>query len=106
MNYRSRGYRLNRTDRTILSMIVRCLFIGRGKHQHNIIHHYFHCFRLGLLHDLSPRNEEKQHGRQIDPFSFLSSPLLTIVEHLFRQTNDLVAKGFYKSLKGKSPFRF
>ena len=105
MNYRSRGYRLNRTDRTILSMIVRCLFIGRGKHQHNIVHHYFHCFRLGLLHDLSPRNEEKQHGHQIHPFSFLSSPLLTIVEHLFRQTNNLVAKGFYKSLKGKSPFR-
>ena len=23
-----------------------------------------------LLHDLSPRNEEKQYGRQIHPFSF------------------------------------
>ena len=59
-----------------------------------------------LLHVLSPRNEEKQYGRQIDPFSFLSSPLLTIVEHLLPQTNSLVAKGFYKSLKGKSPFPF
>ena len=59
-----------------------------------------------LLHDLSPRNEEKQYGRQIDPFNFLSSPLLTIVEHLFRQTNSLVAKGFHKSRKAKSPCRF
>ena len=68
-------------DRTILSLLVRCLFIGREKHQHNIVHHYFHCFCLGwqtiwLLglekppHDLSPRNEEKQYGRQIHPFSF------------------------------------
>ena len=40
--------------------------------------------------------KKKQYGRQIDPFSFLSSPLLTIVEHLFRQTNILVAKGLYK----------
>ena len=50
--------------------------------------------------------KKKQYGRQIGPFSFLSSPLLTIVEHLFRQANSLVAKGFYISLKGKSPFRF
>ena len=68
-------------DRTILSLLVRCLFIGREKHQHNIVHHYFHCFSLGWqtiwllgleepLHDLSPRNEEKQYGRQIHPFSF------------------------------------
>ena len=41
-----------------------------------------------LLHDLSPRNEEKQYGRQIHSFSFDSSPLLTDVEHLFRQTNS------------------
>ena len=34
-----------------------------------------------MLDDLSSRNEEKQYGRQIDPFSFLSSPLLTIGEH-------------------------
>ena len=38
MNYRSRGYQL--------SLLVMCLFIGRGKHQHNIVHYYFHCFRL------------------------------------------------------------
>ena len=68
-------------DRTILSLLVRCLFIGREKHQHNIVHHYFHCFSLGwqtiwLLalekppRDLSPRNKEKQYGRQIHPFSF------------------------------------
>ena len=31
-------------DRTILSLLVRCLFIGRVKH--NIVYHYFHCFRL------------------------------------------------------------
>ena len=41
-----------------------------------------------LLHDLYPQNEEKQYGRQIHPFSFESSPLLTNVEHLFRQTNS------------------
>jgi len=41
-----------------------------------------------LLHDLSPRNEEKQYGHRIHPFSFESSPLLTKVEHLFRQTNS------------------
>ena len=41
-----------------------------------------------LLHDFSPRNEEKQYGRQIHPFSFENSPLLiTNVEHLFQQTN-------------------
>ena len=34
MNYRSRGYRLNSM---ILSLLVRCLFIGRGKHSHKII---------------------------------------------------------------------
>ena len=34
-------------DCTILSLLVRCLFIGREKHQHNIVHHYFHCFSLG-----------------------------------------------------------
>ena len=34
-------------EHTILSLLVRCLFIGRGKHQRNIAHHYFHCFRLG-----------------------------------------------------------
>ena len=55
----------------------------------------------------SRRNEEKQYRRQIDPFTgLLSSPLLTIVEHLFRQTKSLAAKGFCKRLKGKSPFRF
>ena len=59
----------------------------------------FPFFRLGqqtiwllgleeLLHDLSPQNEEKQYGRQIHPFSFERSPLLTNVEHLFRQTNS------------------
>ena len=44
----------------------------------------------------TPRNEikkkKKQYGRQIDPFSFLSSPLLTIVEHLFRQANSFLHK--------------
>ena len=56
MTYRSRGY--------LLSLHVRCLFIGRGKHKHNTVHHYFHCFTNWLLwleellHDLSPRNEE------------------------------------------------
>ena len=34
-------------EHTILSMLVRCLFISRGKHQRNIARHYFHCFRLG-----------------------------------------------------------
>ena len=32
--------------------------------------------------------------------------LLTNVEHLFRQTNSQVEKGFPKSLKSRSPFRF
>ena len=44
-----------------------------------------------LVHDLSPHNEEKQYGRQIHvihPFSFETSPLLTNVEDLFRQTNS------------------
>ena len=59
-----------------------------------------------LLHNLSPRNEEKQYGCQIDQFSFLSSLLLTSVKHLFRQTNSLVAKGCYKGLKVKSRFDF
>ena len=40
----------------------------------------------------SPRNEENQYGRQIHPLSFQSSPLLTNVEHLSRQTNSLVEK--------------
>ena len=40
------------------------------------------------LPGMKTRNEEKQYGRQVNPFSFLSSPLLTNVEHLFRQTNS------------------
>ena len=40
------------------------------------------------LHDLSPRNEEKQYERQIQACGFKSSPLLTNVERLFRQTNS------------------
>ena len=37
---------------------------------------------------------------------YILSPLLTNVEHLFRQTNSYDEKGFYKSLKSRSPFRF
>ena len=48
--------------------------------------------------NLSPRNEGKQYGRQIRPFSFKRSPLLTNVEHLFRQTSSYVEKGFYRSI--------
>ena len=55
-----------------------------------------------LLRMKKKKQKKKQYGRQIDPFSFLSSPLSKIVEHLFRQTNILVVKGFYKSLKRKS----
>ena len=55
--------------------------------------------------NLSPRNEGKQYGRQIRPFSFKRSPLLTNVEHLFRQTNK-VGKGFHKRLKSRSDLLF
>ena len=41
-----------------------------------------------MLRDLSPRNEEKQYERQIQACGFKSSPLLTNVERLFRQTNS------------------
>ena len=34
--------------------------------------------------------EKKQYSRQMDPVGFQSSPLLTNVELLFRQTNSLV----------------
>ena len=36
-----------------------------------------------LLQDLSPRNEEKQYGRQIRSFSIQSSPLFTAKNLLF-----------------------
>ena len=86
-------------DHTILSLLVRCLFISRGKHlaQHclslfplfevRVANNWFLALKE-LLHDLSPQNEEKQYGRQIHPFSFERSPLLTNIEHLFRQTNS------------------
>ena len=52
MNYWSRGYRLNRT---ILSLLLNRLFIGRRKHQHNIVYHYVQCFKVRVANHLPLR---------------------------------------------------
>ena len=80
MNYRSRGYRLNRMTVRFSPYSLGVFSSCRGKHYHNNVLHYFHYFFIRvathflgleeLLHNLSPRNEEKQYGRQMHPFSF------------------------------------
>ena len=52
MNYWSRGYRLNRK---IFSLLLNRLFIGRRKHQHNIVCHYLHCFKVRVANHLALR---------------------------------------------------
>ena len=55
---------------------------------------------------LSPGMKKNNMAAQYILLVFKVLPLITNVEHLFRQTNSYVEKGFYKSLKSRSPFRF
>ena len=72
-------------DKTLGTVVQYSYFSVISRFSLKTVHPYFHCFRLGqptiwllgleqLLQCLSPRNEEKQYGRQIHP------PLLTDVE--------------------------